>query len=230
MSSGTVLVSCLDLIVLWHHILCFLLRLLLVARHFLYLQKVCIKWLTCLTMRPILTTWLNWQEIRNTYIHIIYVYILHSLFYCHIDIHYCLLQWTSGISFPSDSGVKSCDVKSWELLSNIQMKHLKYFFYFYCKCFSIQLIWLFPSKFVNDYIMFYCIMFETDVLVQTDRPILFKSAKMHFSNGLYAIEIRTRSLIFHIHNFSIRKLHLHRFLCKVSNGSIHWFDPPSFDK
>lgn len=53
------------------------------------------------------------------------------------------------------------------------MKHLKYFFYFYCKCFSIQLIWLFPSKFVNDYIMFYCIMFETDVLVQTDRPIVF---------------------------------------------------------
>lgn len=126
MSSGTFLVSRLDLIVLWHHILCFLLRLLLVARHFLYLQKVCIKWLTCLTMRPILTTWLNWQEIRNTYIHIIYVYILHSLFYCHIDIHYCLLQWTSGISFPSDSGVKSCDVKSWELLSNIQMKHFKY--------------------------------------------------------------------------------------------------------
>lgn len=112
-------------------------------------------------------------ELTNAYIHIIYVYILHSLFYCHIDIHYCLLQWTSGISFPSDSGVKSCDVKSWELLSNIQMKHLKYFFYFYCKCFSIQLIWLFPSKFVNDYIMFYCIMFETDVLVQTDRPIVF---------------------------------------------------------
>lgn len=105
-----------------------------------------------------------------------------------------------------------------------------YFFYCYCTFFSIQLNWLFPSKFVNDYIMFYCIMFETDVLVQTDRPILFKSAKMHFSNGLYAIEIRTRSLIFHIHNFSIRKLHLHRFLCKVSNGSIHWFDPPSFDK
>lgn len=98
-----------------------------------------------------------------------------------------------------------------------------YFFYCYCTFFSIQLNWLFPSKFVNDYIMFYCIMFETDVLVQTDRPILFKSAKMHFSNGLYAIELRTRYLIFIISQFEnyICTVFFVRYPMVRSTGSIH---------